>query len=257
MIVYPLKSNLVKPGDSILEQFSNALARKRLRLRKNDIVVVSSKIIAISENRTRKIDIVKLTGEARKLAERFSLSPFLVQVVIEEADSVIGGVKGALLTIKNGDAVPNAGVDRKNAPERSVVLWPRRADAAAGDLRSQVRKKFGKDVGVVIVDSRVAPLRLGTTGFAIGSAGFRPVQDIRGARDLSGRRIQITFRAIADGMAATAQLVMGEGAERTPFVVIRDAPVLLNGNIGISGARLARDRCLYMSQIPSGRVSAS
>ena len=257
MLVYPLKSDLVKPGDSILELLSAALARNNLRLRARDIVAVSSKIIAISEKRIRNIGNVTVTREARTLAKRFVLAPPFAQAVLDEADSIIGGVKGAVLTIKNGEAVPNAGVDRKNAPNGSMVLWPRNADANARTLQNQVNTKFGKKVGVVIVDSRVAPLRLGTTGFAIGSSGFRPVEDLRGARDLSRRPIEITFQAVADGIAATAQLVMGEAAERTPFVIIRDAPIRLNYSGGIHEARLARDECLYMSQIPSSRRSRS
>src|SRR5207302_11131690 len=103
-----------------------------------------------------------------------------------------------LLSVKNGNAVANAGIDRKNAPEGAVVLWPRNADLSAKKIRQSIRRKSGKNVGVVIVDSRVSPLRLGTTGFAIGYAGFEPVEDLRGGVDLFGRRIEITFRAIAE-----------------------------------------------------------
>jgi coenzyme F420-0:L-glutamate ligase len=158
-------------------------------------------------------------------------------------------VKGALLTVKNGDAVANAGIDRKNAPDGAVVLWPRNADLSARKIRQSIRLKSGKNVGVVVADSRVSPLRLGTTGFAIGCAGFEPVEDLRGGVDLFGRRIEITFRAIADGIAASAQLVMGEASDRTPFAIVRDAPVVLSNGHGIRAAKLAWNRCLYMSQI--------
>jgi F420-0:gamma-glutamyl ligase len=91
---------------------------------------------------------------------------------------------------------------------------------------------------------------LGTTGFAIGCAGFEPIEDIRGSVDLFGRRIEITVRAIADGVAATAQLVMGEAADRIPFAIVRDAPVTFGGRQGTRSAKLKWNRCLYMSQIP-------
>jgi F420-0:gamma-glutamyl ligase len=103
---------------------------------------------------------------------------------------------------------------------------------------------------VVIVDSRVSPLRLGTTGFAIGCAGFEPIEDLRGRVDLFGRRIEITVRAIADGVAAVAQLVMGEAADRIPFAIVRDAPVTFGSGPGIRSAKLAWNQCLYVSQIP-------
>jgi coenzyme F420-0:L-glutamate ligase / coenzyme F420-1:gamma-L-glutamate ligase len=249
VIVYPLKSGLVSPGDSILELFSDSLARNHVRLRSNDIVAVSSKIIGISEKRIRNIDSLNPTRKARALARRFSLTAPFAQAVLDESDRVIGGVKGALLTIKDGDAVANAGIDRKNAPEGSLVLWPRNPDLSAKALRDQIKRRLGKSVGVVIVDSRVTPLRLGTTGFAIGSAGFRPIRDIRGSLDLYGRKVEITVSAIADGLATTAQLVMGEASEQKPFAIIREVPVRLENIASVREAKLAWSRCLYMSQI--------
>ncbi len=249
LIVYPLKSQLVKPQDSILKILSEALTRGRVRLRDKDVVAVSSKIVAISEGRIRNVEAVKPSRRARDLARKFSMTPPFVQTVLDEADEVVGGVKGTLLTIKDGDAVPNAGVDRKNAPDNSLVIWPANPDAVARSLRSEIRKRFRRDVGVVIVDSRVSPLRLGTTGFAIGSSGFDSIEDIRGTIDLSGRRVQITVRAVADGLAATAQLVMGEASERVPFAIIRGAPAPFSGNGGVRRAKLSWDQCLYMSQV--------
>jgi F420-0:gamma-glutamyl ligase len=93
-------------------------------------------------------------------------------------------------------------------------------------------------------------LRLGTTGFAIGSAGFEPVEDLRGTSDLFGRRIEITLRAIADGIAASAQLVMGEASDQIPFAIIREAPVKFGDGNGVRSTKLAWNQCLYMSQIP-------
>lgn len=249
MEIVPLESRLVQPGDSVLEVFSDALARARIRLRTNDLIAVSSKVVGISENRIKKLESIKPSRRAKSLARRFSLTPEFAQAVIEESDTVVGGVNGALLTIKSGDAVANAGIDRKNAPNDSIVLWPSDPDLTAQTLLNQIRKRYQKRVGVIIVDSRVSPMRLGTTGFAIGLAGFRPVKDIRGTKDLFGRRIQITYRAIADSLATAAQFVMGEAAERKPFAIIRRAPVRLSGRAGIEKARLPWTQCLYMRQV--------
>ena len=250
MIVYPIRSELAKPGDAIPHLLFNALAKNRVRLKTRDIIAVSSKIVGISERRIQYLDSIRPGSKARSLARRFSLNPSFAQAVLDEADTVVGGVNRTLLTVKNGDAVANAGIDRKNAPEGAVVLWPRKADLSAKNIRRSIRRKSGKSVGVVIVDSRVSPLRLGTTGFAIGCAGFEPIEDIRGRVDLFGRRIEITVRAIADGIAAAAQLVMGESSERIPFAIVRDAPVTIGNGHGIRSAKLAWDQCLYMSQIP-------
>lgn len=249
MQVYPLKSDIAKQGDSLLDLFSTALSKNHLQLRKNDVVAVSSKIVGLTENRIRKLDKAKPTTEARVLAKRFSLDPFFAQLILEESDKVVGGVERVLLTVKNGDAVANAGIDRKNAPLDSVVLWPKNPDLSAHKLRRRLKKRFGKDVAVVIVDSRVTPMRLGTTGLAIGLSGFRPVEDVRGTKDLSGKPVEITLRAIADGIAATAQLVMGEAAERKPFVIIRGGPVHIVTGESIRRAKLPWKDCLYMSQV--------
>lgn len=250
MIVYPIRSDVATPGDAIPDLLFKALSKNRVRLMTRDILAVSSKIVGIGEKRIRYLDSIKPGSKARNLARKHSITPEFAQAVLDEADMVVGGVKGALLTVKNGDAVANAGIDRKNAPEGAVVLWPRNPDLSASNIRRLVQRRSGKSVGVVIVDSRVSPLRLGTTGFAIGSAGFEPVEDLRGASDLFGRRIEITLRAIADGIAASAQLLMGEASDRIPFAVVRDAPATFGSSYGIRSAKLAWNQCLYMRQIP-------
>ncbi len=227
MIVYPIRSNLAKPGDAIPELFSKALAKNRMRVESKDIVAVSSKIVGIAENRIRYLVNIRPGPQARRLSRKHSISPSFAQAVLDEADNLVGGVKGALLTVNNGDAVANAGIDRKNAPEGAVVIWPRNADLSAVKIRQSIRRRSGKNVGVVIVDSH-----------------------LRGGVDLFGRRIEITFRAIADGIAASAQLVMGEASDQIPFAIVRDAPVRLSNGHGIRSAKLAWNRCLYMSQIP-------
>lgn len=245
----PLRSALVKPGDSLIDAFSKALDRTHTRLRNDDIIAISSKIVGISENRIRDLAQVRVTPRARRLGRRLRLTPAFAQAVMDEADTVLDGVPGAILTVKHGDAVPNAGVDRKNAPKNSVVLWPQKPNLSARVFRSAVKKRFGKTVGVVIVDSRVTPLRLGTTGFALGSSGFRPVEDVRGSEDLSGRQIKMTFRAVADGIAGTAQLVMGEAADKKPFVIIRGLALRRDERADSTSAKLLWRSCLFMSQI--------
>ena len=250
MIVYPVRSSLARPGDSTVDLLFKGLADSRVRLKTRDVVAVSSKIVGISENRIRYLENIKPGSRAKRLARKHSLTAPFAQAVLDEADTVVGGVKGALLTVKNGDAVANAGIDRKNAPEGAVVLWPRNPDLSATNIRRSIQRRSRRNVGVVIVDSRVSPMRLGTTGFAIGSAGFETVEDLRGSTDLFGRRIEITLRAIADGIASSAQLVMGEASDQIPFAIIREAPIKLGGKHGIHSAKLAWDQCLYMSQIP-------
>ncbi len=245
MELIPLRSELITPGVSLAEKILSSLKWARVDIRNWDIIAVASKAVAIAENRIVELNGVQASQEARKVARRHSMSPEMVQVVLDEADEVYGGVTGALLTLKNGDAVANSGVDQKNAPTGSVVLWPLDSALSAKKLSNTLQRKLGKRIGVVIVDSRVTPLRLGTTGMALGCAGFKPTRDFRGKRDLFGRKSKITVQASADGVASAAQLLMGEGKERISFVLVRGAPLDYDGSRPIP--KLSVDECLYMS----------
>jgi len=254
--LYPLESSLVKPGDSLSVRLQEAFAKSKVRPRNWDIIAVASKVVATSEGRVRSLSRVKPTREAVRLGEKYSLPPEFVQLVIDEADEVYGGVRGAFLTLKDGQATANAGADRKNAPPNSAVLWPLDPKASAVRLRRALKRRTGLDVGVVIVDSRVTPLRLGTIGLSLASVGFNTVKDFRGKPDLYGRKASITFQALGDGIAAAAQLLMGEAKESVPFVLVRGAPVEFTKRGG-GIEKMALKNCLYMSQILPRRRGTS
>ena len=249
MQLYPLKSKLVLPGDSLSARFIDALSAARLKVRNGDIVAVASKVVSLSEGNLVSLREIKSTDLARRLGRKFEMLPEFAQVVLNEADAVYGGVPGVLLTLKNGNAVANSGVDRKNALGDSVIPWPADSHRSAEMIRRALNRKFRKRIGVVIVDSRVTPLRLGTTGLAIACSGFKPVRDFRGIKDLYGRKVQITLQSLADGIAGAAQLLMGETRESIPFVLVRGAPVQLGGRNTSDSMTLPVKDCLYMSQM--------
>jgi coenzyme F420-0:L-glutamate ligase len=249
--LYPLRSRLVLSGDSIIERLIEALAAAKLGVKNGDIIAIASKVVSLSERNVVPLAKVKPTISARRLSRRFGLPPEFAQVVLDEAEAVYGGVRGVLLTLKNGDAVANSGVDRKNAPGESVIPWPVKPQRSAETIRRIVNQKFGKKVGVVIVDSRVTPLRLGTVGLAIACSGFQPVSDARGTRDLYGREVVMTLQSLADGIAGAAHLLMGETRETIPFVLIRGAPVRLAAGKRAGVMTLPVKDCLFMSQMPS------
>ncbi len=130
-----------------------------------------------------------------------------------------------MLTVKDGMAMANAGIDDSNGNGK-LILLPKDSYKAAEMLRKELSKRYGiKDLGVLITDSRVAPLRAGVVGVALGYAGFKGLRDYRGKYDISRRKLKFTQTNIADTLSSAAILVMGEGSERQPLAVIEDAPV--------------------------------
>lgn len=189
-----------------------------------------------------------VSRRARFWAEKFRMSPHLAQVVLDEADEVLGGVRGFLLTLKGNILTANAGVDVKNSPTGTATLWPVQPDKSAAIIRGYFEQKSNARIGVVVVDSRVTPLRLGTTGLAIGLSGFRPIKDERGKPDLYGRPIKVTQTNLADDLAASAHLLMGERNERIGLVVIRNASISTNNDTS-SLTKLVSRECLFGSSL--------
>ena len=246
MILLKIRMNLVVPYSNLTTVVLKAISEQNLEINDGDILALASKAVATAENRIRELVSVKPTKKAEKIGARFGLDPRFAELVLLEADHVIWGVPKALLTQKNNILIPNAGVDQKNAPKGCVVLWPSNPDMVAEKIRNEICKRTGKRIGVLIVDSHVTPLRMGTTGITIGLAGFEPIRDYRTKKDLYSRSILMTTHAIADDLAGAAHLVMGESSEQTPAVLIRNAPVTLAKADG-SALVIPRQQCLFAS----------
>ncbi|MFQ5951260.1 MAG: coenzyme F420-0:L-glutamate ligase [Candidatus Geothermarchaeales archaeon] len=243
-----IRTRLVVPGDDLADLILSSLKDSGLQLDDGDILAVTDKIIAVAEGRLRDLGKIRPSKEAFRLANQYKLEPSFVQLVLEEADSILGGVDRALLTVKDGFLVANAGVDHKNAPSGHAVLWPCDPSRSAEELRRNVKTRSGVAVGILIVDSRVNPLRRGTTGLAVAHSGFRPVEDLRGRHDLYGKPLLITYFNVADDLAAAAHLLMGERDEKVPVVLMRGAPVEMVGEHGTDG-RISEEECLIMSNL--------
>lgn len=245
--LFAVKTDIVKSGDDLAEIALDALKRQKLQLEENDVLAFTSKIVSIVEGRTAKLSDIKPSGRAKKLARQFDLTPAFAELILQEADKVYGGVKKAVLTLKSGILTPNAGIDSKNAPEGSVVLWPSNLKKTAKNIRDRIKTRTGKLVGVLIVDSGLVPLRIGTSGLALAVAGFRPINDARGKKDFYGKPITITRHAVADDLASAAHLLMGETTEKTPIVLVRYAPVDFDDSVcGGKDMMIPPKECIFM-----------
>ena len=216
-------------GENSLKAAMGKALLDQMQPQPSDILVVTSKVVAVDEGRVVNLASVRPGAHAVRLAQKAGLDPAFAQVVLREADKVFGGVPGALLTLKDGMFVANAGADRSNAPEGKAILWPANPWATAERLRVWFEGLSGGPSGVVIADSHCEPLRLGTSGVALACAGFLPVEDVRGRADLYGHEMRITFRAVADAVASAAVLQMGEVAESTPCALVRRAGLAMVG----------------------------
>jgi len=249
MQLFGIRTKLIQPEDDLVDIILDAAREQKLLIEDKDILTITSKAVATVQGRILKLNSIKPSKKARKLAEKHDLEPTYVEIVLREADEVYGGVHKALLTLKNNVLIANAGVDHKNAPEGYVILWPEKPHESAEKIRSEILKKTGKHVGVLIVDSRITPLRMGTTGVAIGIAGFEPIVDCRGARDLYGNLVLITRFALADDLASAAHLIMREADERVPAVIIRGVPANLSEKINPDSITISAEECLFKKLI--------
>jgi coenzyme F420-0:L-glutamate ligase/coenzyme F420-1:gamma-L-glutamate ligase len=172
-----------------------------------DVLVVTHKIVSKAEGATRRI-----VGDE----EDFK------RALVEEIASSIVRRRGNLIIAetKHGFVCANAGVDRSNAAEGTMILLPEDPDRSAHRIRMRLRQTTGVDLPIIISDTFGRPWRLGLCDIAIGLSGLLPILDLRGTRDWTGHELDVTEIAVADELAATADLVMGKAAG-TPAVLIR------------------------------------
>ncbi|MGI0030944.1 MAG: coenzyme F420-0:L-glutamate ligase [Nitrososphaeraceae archaeon] len=221
MEIFPIK---IPKKDAGFDLF-RTIVESEFQFQENDIVVLSSKFVSMSEGSLIDLKSVRVSNRARALASRFKMDEKIAQISLQESDYLVSGIPGFLLTINDGMIAPNSGIDKSNSPPGKIVLYPKDSFKSAKQLRKKFSKKLGIKIGIVISDSRLMPTRIGCTGIAVGVSGFDPVDDERGKRDLFGKKLRVTFKATADCLATMGVFVMGESNESIPIVVIRGANV--------------------------------
>ncbi len=198
------------------------------RVREGSVVAITSKIAALAEGRT--------TAAASDKEK--------ARIIRRESELAIK-TKHAWLTVKDGVVLPSAGIDESNARGR-LILLPKDSFAVAALVRRALKKQYRlKQLGVIITDSRVLPLRAGVVGIALGYAGFRGIKEYRGAPDLFGRTLKMTRVDVADALASAAVFEMGEGNERQPLAVIEGSGVEFRERVDRAELRIALDDDLY------------
>ncbi len=246
--IIPVKAlRIIKPSDNLISVLKESLTD----LINKDVIIISSKVVAITEGRTYELHTITPSEEAELIANKYSMDSRLVQLIIENSDKIIGGVKGVLLTMVNNNLVANAGIDKSNCGVGRVVAWPINPYYSARMIRNELLDYYSlDDLGVIISDSHVTSLRQGVIGQAIGVAGINPVEDLRGKKDLFGYTLTYSKRAIADQLVTAAHLVAGESDEMIPFVIIRGFNgEFTNEDINHSSIYMPFNKCLIVNSI--------
>jgi len=204
MKVTPIKTEKILSGSISLFEILNKYIKD---LNENSVVVVTSKIIAICEGR-----VVKKISEEQK-----------DELAKQEADLYLPrefNQYGFMITIKNNMLVASGGVDESNG-NGFYILWPKDSQKSANEIREYLAKKHNlKNLGVIITDSKLTPVRYGVTGYAIAHSGFNALRNYVGTPDIFGRLMQAEKTNVSDSLAAAAVLEMGEGSEQQPLAII-------------------------------------
>ena len=234
MEIIPIKTRIFRENESLLKFIEDHLSI----LKEGDVVVITSKIVALAQGRTAEISDKE-------------------GVIKRESDLVIK-TKWCYLAKKDGDWLPNVGVDESNASDK-IILLPSKPYQVARNLWQSLKQIYHlKKLGVILTDTRSRPLRTGTTGITLAYTGFLGFKDYRGKKDLFGRKLKYTQSNLVDALAIAGVAVMGEGEEQIPLALIHGAPIKYSDRFPDSKELLMdprRDlyRPIFTSTISSGR----
>ncbi len=212
---------LVQDGDDIGSLIVAGIMANDLAFQDDLIIVIAQKIVSKAEGRAIRLDSVEPGKEALLLAKKSGKDARLVELILSESNEVIRQADKLIITEnKLGIIMANAGIDQSNVDAGFALLLPKNPDDSARKIGQQIGAELGFDVGIVIADSAGRPWRRGVVGIAIGVYGIPAVLDVRGSLDLNGRELVATEIGFADGIAAAATLLMGQGNEGTPVILL-------------------------------------
>jgi coenzyme F420-0:L-glutamate ligase/coenzyme F420-1:gamma-L-glutamate ligase len=214
---------LIDSGDNIAKIIVETAMNNRFEFEDGDLIVVAQKILSKAESRVVNLNDVFPSEKANKLAKVVEKSPRFVELVLRETAKILKA-SGEILLVedKRGLICINAGMDKSNVEGiDNFALLPEKPDESAERCRRDIMKLTGKKVALIVSDTYSRPFRRGQVNFAIGVAGISPFKDYRGKRDLFEHVLKVKNVAVIDEVAAAAELLMGQGSEAMPVVILR------------------------------------
>ena len=247
LTVLPLFSERKRDRFDIFEALVETLDKNNERLQEGDVIVISTKYISNAQGRIIDLNNVKASIKGIDVSKKFQIKAEIAEIILRESDKIFGGISGFVITSADNIMAPNAGIDKSNVKKGNIVLYPKDPYIIAEQIRRKIFLKFSIHVGIILVDSRLMPVRIGTSGVAISCAGIEPVLDMRSEKDLDGNPLKVTFQAVVDNLATIANHKMGEGAESKPFAIIRDSGAkLTDRKINPTETAISPDQCVYV-----------
>ena len=231
----------------LFDAISDAIKESEISIKEGDVLVISSKFVSNAQGRILSLNSVKTSNQSLLLSKKYRLKPEFAEVVIRESDEILGGISGFVISSADNILAPNAGIDKSNAKQGKIILYPFDPYLIAEQIRRKFFLKFFIHIAVIIVDSRLMPARVGTTGVAIACAGIEPVLDVRSQKDLDGNSLKVTFQAVVDNLASIANHEMGEASESKPIAIVRDSGAkLTDRKIKPKEVAISHDQCVYV-----------
>ncbi|MSV26274.1 MAG: cytidine deaminase [Nitrosarchaeum sp.] len=231
----------------VFEALLETLDKNNEKLQEGDVIVISTKYISNSQGRLINIENVKASKEGIEVSKKFQMKAEIAEIILRESDKIFGGIAGFVITSADNIMAPNAGIDKSNAKKGKLILYPKNPYLIAEQIKRKVFLKFLIHIGVILVDSRLMPSRIGTSGVAVSCAGIEPVLDMRAEKDLDGNPLKVTFQAVVDNLATIANHKMGEAAESKPFAIVRDSGAkLTDRKINPTETAISPDQCVYV-----------
>ena len=222
---------LIKDGDNIAEILFSAAENQFVEFKDGDILAVTSKVISKAEGRIVNLTEVAPSAEAIQLGKETKRDPRLMELLLSESKEIVRSSEQAIIVEhKLGFICANAGIDHSNVQgtygnkEDWFLLLPKSPDDSAEKIRSYIKIKTEKDIGVIIIDSHGRPWRKGTVGVIIGTSQVPALIDLRGKTDIFGYHLKISEISAADELAGAASLMMGQADEKIPAIHIRGFP---------------------------------
>ena len=247
LTVIPLKAKRQNGNFVLFDELTKILSENKILLKNGDIIVISSKYISNSQGRILNTSDIITSENSIQISKKFKIKPKFAEVILRESDKIFGGVSGFVITSSENILAPNAGIDKSNSEGTEFILYPENPYQVAENLKRKIFFGFDIHVGIIIVDSRLMPARVGTIGIAIACAGFEPVKDLRGEKDLNGNPLKVTFQATADNLASIANHKMGEGSESQPIAIIRNSrSQLTSRRISHDEMAISHESCVYV-----------